>query len=196
MTTEKHEILQLEDRFQCTFCHKNSKRAYCDCGKILDGISTQGHEQVCLIIADSYKTMETPFGWVWVQSLDERGKRITENKESQDFNRAKKHVSRAFQFGFESRGYKNDAQYREEMKKEERTLKDAIYCDKFCDPKRTTLLLGNSVNITRSPGNFTNNYLFKVNQVSQSHSDSTQATRKDEKLRERMANGEAGGARV
>ena len=46
---------------------------YCDCGRILDGISAQVHEQFRIIITESYKPMGTLFGLVWKQSLVVRG---------------------------------------------------------------------------------------------------------------------------
>ena len=79
---EKHEILQLVDRVQCTSCHEYSKRGVtdCDCGKILDGISAEAHEQVGIIITDSFKSMVTPCGLVWKRSLVRRGERIAESR--------------------------------------------------------------------------------------------------------------------
>ena len=55
---------------------------YCDCGRSLDGISAQVHEQFRIIITESDKPMITLFGLVWKQSLVVRGGRITDYKET------------------------------------------------------------------------------------------------------------------
>ena len=82
---EKHVILQLEDRIQCNTCREYPACgvAFCDC----DCISAQVYDQVQIIFTDSYKTMVAPLGLVWKQSPVGRGKRITDSKESQGYDR-------------------------------------------------------------------------------------------------------------